>query len=124
MFISNLHNAILGIDGRLNLAVGEINHYIDDSNIELVTRVKELESAKLVSISNDPGLVKTGITGNVVKAVSFDAGAVSNGPRSAAKAAPKQTPEPPVVQSASKLTKTTRTRKATPAPTAEEATQE
>lgn len=124
MFISNLHNAILGIDGRLNLAVGEINHYIDDSNTELVTRVKELESAKLVSISNDPGLVKTGITGNVVKAVSFDAGAVSNGPRSAAKVAPKQTPETPAQQNTSKATKATRTRKATPVVAAEEDSKE
>lgn len=124
MFISNLHNAILGIDGRLNLAVGEINHYIDDSNTELVTRVKELESAKLVSISNDPGLVKTGITGNVVKAVSFDAGAVSNGPRSAAKVAPKQTPETPAPQNTSKATKTTRTRKATSVAAAEEDSKE
>lgn len=124
MFISNLHNAILGIDGRLNLAVGEINHYIDDSNTELVTRVKELESAKLVSVSNDPGLVKTGITGKVVKAVSFDAGAVATGPRSTPKAAAKQPVETSVPQNTSKATKTTRTRKATPVVTTEEDSKE
>lgn len=124
MFISNLHNAILGIDGRLNLAVGEINHYIDDSNTELVARVKELESAKLVSVSNYPGLVKTGITGNVVKAVSFDAGAVSNGPRSATKITQKQTPETPAPQNTSKATKTNRTRKATTVVAAEEDSKE
>lgn len=85
MFITNLHKSILGIDGRINLAVGEVNRYIDDTNAELVSRVRALESAKLISVSHDPGMVKTGVTGKVVSTVCLDTGAVTNGPRSAGK---------------------------------------
>jgi hypothetical protein len=111
MFISNLHNAILGIDGRLNLAVGEVNHYIDDSDTDLVARIKQLESAKLVSVSTEQGLVKTGITGRVVKAIGVDTAAVSNSPRSRFRTTPARIKDDSVAPEAS--SKTVKTRKTT-----------
>lgn len=112
MFISNLHNAILGIDGRLNLAVGEVNHYIDDSDTDLVARIKQLESAKLVSVSTEQGLVKTGITGRVVKAIGVDTAAVSNSPRSGGRVVRSEVATEDSKSEAS-VTKSTRTRKST-----------
>jgi hypothetical protein len=112
MFISNLHNAILGIDGRLNLAVGEVNHYIDDSDTDLVARIKQLESAKLVSVSTEQGLVKTGITGRVVKAIGVDTAAVSNSPRSGFRTTPARIKDDSVAPEASS-SKTVKTRKTT-----------
>lgn len=112
MFISNLHNAILGIDGRLNLAVGEVNHYIDDSDTDLVARIKQLESAKLVSVSTEQGLVKTGITGRVVKAIGVDTAAVSNSPRSEFRTTPARIKDDSVAPEAP-ASKTVKTRKTT-----------
>lgn len=112
MFISNLHNAILGIDGRLNLAVGEVNHYIDDSDTDLVARIKQLESAKLVSVSTEQGLVKTGITGRVVKAIGVDTAAVSNSPRSGGRVVRSEVTTEDSKSEASAV-KSTRTRKST-----------
>lgn len=112
MFISNLHNAILGIDGRLNLAVGEVNHYIDDSDTDLVARIKQLESAKLVSVSTEQGLVKTGITGRVVKAIGVDTAAVSNSPRSGERVVHSEVATEDSKSEAS-VAKSTRTRKST-----------
>lgn len=122
MFISNLHNAILGINGRLNLAVGEVNHYVDDSDPDLVARIKDLENAKLIAVSNEPGLVKTGITGKVVKSVGVDTGAIGNGPRSAAKAQTAKTEMETITENLAEekpAAKTTKTRKATKAVEAE-----
>lgn len=123
MFISNLHNATLGIDGRLNLAVGEVNHYIDDSDTDLVARIKQLESAKLVSVSTEQGLVKTGITGRVVKAIGVDTAAVSNSPRSGGRVArPAVTTEDS--KSEASTAKSTRTRKSTKSQSDEASTKE
>lgn len=81
MYVTNLTNNKLGIDGRLNLAPREVNRYIDNENTDLVARVLRLESARLVSVIRETGLTKTGITGKVVKTIGVDTNALSKAPR-------------------------------------------
>lgn len=70
MFITNLTNARLGVNGIINLAPREVNRYIDNNDADLVARVLRLESAKLVSVVREEGLEKTGIPAKVNKVVT------------------------------------------------------
>lgn len=88
MFITNLTNDRLGVDGLINLAPREVNRYIDDKNKDLVARVVLLEAAKLISVVRKPGLTKTGIPGNVVKTIGADKAALTSAPRTEGVKAP------------------------------------
>ena len=81
MYVTNLTNDRLGINGVVNLAPREVNLYIDNKDLDLVERVVRLEAAKLVSVVRESGLTKTGITGKVVKTVGAQPEALSLAPR-------------------------------------------
>ena len=81
MYVTNLTNDRLGINGVVNLAPREVNLYIDNKDLDLVERVVRLEAAKLVSVVRESGLTKTGITGKVVKTVGAQSEALSLAPR-------------------------------------------
>lgn len=81
MFVTNLTNDRLGINGVVNLAPREVNLYVNDKDLDLVDRVVRLEAAKLVSVVRESGLVKTGITGKVIKTVGAQHEALSPAPR-------------------------------------------
>lgn len=101
MFITNLTKNPLGVNGLINLAPFEVNHYIDDKDKDLVERVALLEAAKLISVIRTPGLTKVGIPGKVVKTIGVDTTGLTEAPRSVSKgAAPKKTQPvtPPVME--------------------------
>ena len=81
MYVTNLTNDRLGINGVVNLAPREVNLYIDNKDLDLVERVVRLEAAKLVSVVRESGLTKTGITGKVIKTVGAQSEALSLAPR-------------------------------------------
>ena len=81
MYVTNLTNDRLGINGVVNLAPREVNLYIDNKDLDLVERVVRLEAAKLVSVVREKGLTKTGITGKIVKTVGAQPEALSLAPR-------------------------------------------
>lgn len=81
MYVTNLTNDRLGINGVVNLAPREVNLYIDNKDLDLVERVVRLEAANLVSVVRESGLTKTGITGKVVKTVGAQPEALSLAPR-------------------------------------------
>lgn len=101
MFITNLTKSPLGINGLINLAPFEVNHYINDKDKDLVARVVRLEAAKLISVIRTPGLTKVGIPGKVIKTIGVDTTGLTEAPRSVSKeAAPKETQPvtPPVME--------------------------
>ena len=57
MYVTNLTDRPVGIDGILVLKPYEENRYINDTG-DLYIRVGKLCAAKLVSVSKQPGLVK------------------------------------------------------------------
>lgn len=57
MFVTNLTNAKLGVDGIIQLVANEQNRYIEETP-DLVARVNRLKRAQLVTVSFDEGLVK------------------------------------------------------------------
>ena len=81
MFVTNLTNDRLGINGVINLAPREVNLYINNKDLDLVERVLRLEAANLISVVREKGLTKTGITGKVVKTVGAQPEALSLAPR-------------------------------------------
>ena len=95
MYVTNLRNAKLGINGVINLAPREVNRYIDDEDLDLVARVVRLEAANLVSVVREEGLTKTGITGKIVKTMGADTSALTQAPRTGG-VKPPVTPAPPV----------------------------
>lgn len=95
MFITNLKNIPLGINGVINLAPHEVNRFIDDKDKDLVARVVRLEAANLISVVRKPGLTKTGIPGKVVKTIGVDVKGLNKAPRTAGKVV---TPAAPVVE--------------------------
>ena len=95
MYVTNLRNAKLGINGVINLAPREVNRYIDDEDLDLVARVVRLEAANLVSVVREEGITKTGITGKIVKTMGADTSALTQAPRTGG-AKPPVAPAPPV----------------------------
>ena len=83
MYVTNLTNKKLGVNGALNLAPYEVNHYVSDKDLDLVARVVRLEHANMVSVVREAGLTKTGITGKVVKTIGIDEKGLHSAPRSA-----------------------------------------
>lgn len=81
MYVTNLLNVKLGINGLINLAPKEVNRYIDNEDLDLVARVVRLEAANLVSVVREEGLTKTGITGKIVKTMGADTSALTQAPR-------------------------------------------
>lgn len=57
MFVTNLTNGKLGVDGIIQLMANEQNRYIEETP-DLVARVNRLKRAQLVTVSFDEGLVK------------------------------------------------------------------
>ena len=95
MYVTNLLNVKLGINGLINLAPKEVNRYIDNEDLDLVARVVRLEAANLVSVVREEGLTKTGITGKIVKTMGADTSALTQAPRTGG-VKPPVTPAPPV----------------------------
>lgn len=95
MYVTNLRNVKLGINGLINLAPKEVNRYIDNEDLDLVARVVRLEAANLVSVVREEGLTKTGITGKIVKTMGADTSALTQAPRTGG-AKPPVAPAPPV----------------------------
>lgn len=95
MYVTNLLNVKLGINGLINLAPKEVNRYIDNEDLDLVARVVRLEAANLVSVVREEGLTKTGITGKIVKTMGADTSALTQAPRTGG-IKPPVTPAPPV----------------------------
>lgn len=85
MYVTNLTNNKLGINGYINLGPRETNRYINNKDTDLVARVLRLEAAKLVSVIREEGLTKK-TTGKVVKSIGMDSAALSTAPRTKAKA--------------------------------------
>lgn len=69
MFVSNLTNSPLGIDGIQILKPREENRYVEDTE-DLVDRVKRLEAVKLVAVKREEGLTKLAVTPVVTKATA------------------------------------------------------
>ena len=57
MFVTNLTNGRLGVDGIIHLGPREENRFLEDTP-DLVARVKRLKQAKLVDVRFEEGLVK------------------------------------------------------------------
>ena len=94
MFITNLTKSPLGVNGLVNLAPFEVNHYIDDKDKDLVARVVRLEAAKLISVIRTPGLTKVGIPGKVIKTIGVDTTGLTEAPRSVSKEAASKETQP------------------------------
>ena len=67
MYITNLTNRPVGVDGIITLRPNEENRYIKDTG-NLYIKVSKLVAANLVSVSKQPGLEKT-ITAEAVSVV-------------------------------------------------------
>ena len=68
MFVTNLTNGRLGVDGVIHLGPREENRFLEDTP-DLVARVKRLKQAKLVDVRFEEGLVKPEPVREEVKAV-------------------------------------------------------
>ena len=60
MYVTNLKDYPIGLDGRVILAPSEVDRWISDDNKGLCQRARVLEANKLVSIKMEVGLDKTG----------------------------------------------------------------
>lgn len=60
MFVDNLAQHPLGVDGIIILKIGEQNRYIEETE-DLVARVKRLKDVGLVDVRFEEGLVKDGL---------------------------------------------------------------
>lgn len=118
MYVTNLTNKKLGINGALNLAPFEVNRFVNNKDKDLVARVVNLENANLVSVIREDGLTKVGIPGKVVKTIGVDTKGLDKAPRSAnvKPAAPKES----VAPKAELVEKTKEVVKEEPAPVVEE----
>ena len=58
MYVTNLTNRPVGVDGIITLRPNEENRYIKDTG-DLYIKISRLVSANLVSVSKQPGLTKT-----------------------------------------------------------------
>ena len=58
MYVTNLTNRPVGVDGIITLRPNEENRYIKDTG-DLYIKVSKLVTANLVSVSKQPGLTKT-----------------------------------------------------------------
>ena len=67
MYVSNLTNRPVGVDGIITLRPNEENRYIKDTG-DLYIKVSKLVSANLVAVSKQPGLEKT-ITAEAVSVI-------------------------------------------------------
>lgn len=77
MFVTNLKDVPVGLNGTVTLKPGEINRHIDDNNCDLVERAERLKAHGLVSIVYEEGLTKTGIPGKVVKTLGLNESALN-----------------------------------------------
>ena len=62
MYVTNLMDYPLGLDGRIILAPKEVDRWISDDNKGLCQRARVLEKNSMVSIKAEVGLDKTGGT--------------------------------------------------------------
>ena len=60
MYVTNLKDYPIGLDGRVILAPSEVDRWISDDNKGLCQRARVLEANQLVSIKMEVGLDKTG----------------------------------------------------------------
>lgn len=60
MYVTNLKDYPIGLDGKVILAPSEVDRWISDDNKGLCQRARVLEANKLVSIKMEVGLDKTG----------------------------------------------------------------
>ena len=67
MYVTNLTNRPVGVDGIITLRPNEENRYIKDTG-DLYIKVSKLVSANLVAVSKQPGLSKT-ITAEAVSVI-------------------------------------------------------
>lgn len=93
MYVTNLTNKKLGINGALNLAPFEVNRYVNNKDKGLVARVVNLENANMVSVIREEGFTKIGIPGKVVKTIGVDEKGLDKAPRSAKVKPPVATKE-------------------------------
>ena len=66
MFVTNLRNFPLGVDGIIILKPNEEARFIEETP-DLLARVKSLVSVGLATVSYDEGLEKTGAVGGVAE---------------------------------------------------------
>ena len=62
MYVTNLMEYPLGLDGRIILAPKEVDRWVSDDNKGLCQRARVLEKNSMVSINAEVGLDKTGGT--------------------------------------------------------------
>ena len=60
MYVTNLKDYPIGLDGKVILAPSEVDRWISDDNKGLCQRARVLEANQLVSIKMEVGLDKTG----------------------------------------------------------------
>lgn len=60
MFVTNLANHPLGVDGIVILKPGEESRYIEETE-DLVSRIERLKGVGLVTVEYEAGLVKDGL---------------------------------------------------------------
>lgn len=60
MFITNLKDHVVGVDGVINLAPKEKDRYVDENYKDLYPRCLSLQAEGLISINLGEGLTKTG----------------------------------------------------------------
>lgn len=105
MYVTNLTDRPVGIDGIIVLKPYEENRYINDTG-DLYIRVGKLCAAKLVSVSKQPGLVKE-VPAEAVEEVVFEDKVIEAKPV----ADPVVEPEPvaePVVEAKTTKSRTTK----------------
>lgn len=109
MFITNMTNNRLGINGEVVLRAGERNLHVDETTASpaLLARISRLERAKILSVVREVGMTKTGIRGKVVKTLGADTAAVAPTPRSVEPEVVEEKPEEKVVDNGDGTTTTT-----------------
>ena len=68
MFVTNLKDYMVGIDGIINLAFKEIDRYVDENYKDLAARCESLKQNGYISIDIGAGLEKNGLPMTELKA--------------------------------------------------------
>ena len=112
MYVTNLMDYPLGLDGRIILAPKEVDRWISDDNKGLCQRARVLEKNSMVSIKAEVGLDKTGgTTKAAAKETPVKETEVAVEPTSEPTAEPKQevgevsAPKKPAAKPAAKASK-------------------